>query len=388
MKVAVLGGGNAGWATSAHLSLMGFDVCLCDLPEFSDTIEPVKKYGGIEIKQAEGVEIRGLPSGFAKIDCVTTDVSEAVRDADLIFVLVPSYGQMRFAEAITPHLRDGQVVVFTPGNLASIEVWRMWRRIGFERDVVLAETNTLPYLCFKSAYLSDWNIIRQFVVRPTIWIGYYKEKVRFSAFPAKDTDRALKVVREVYPRYAKAKNVFETSLTNPNVMLHPAISLLNTGWIEATRWGFKFYTEGVTPSIGRVIEALESERLAVGRGLGIDLSYMDWLVERGGVEFKGRVHEVLRGDKALTLFSELCVHEIDTDLNFMFITEDVPYGLVPWASLAEKLGVETPIIRALIAIASAVNETDYWSVGRSLERLGMGEMSVEEVKSFVENGLS
>ena len=72
----------------------------------------------------------------------------------------------------------------------------------------------------------------------------------------------------------------------------------------------------------------------------------------------------------------------------MFITEDVPYGLVPWASLAEKLGVETPIMRALIALASAVNETDYWSVGRSLERLGMGGMSVEEVKSFVETGLS
>ena len=69
-----------------------------------------------------------------------------------------------------------------------------------------------------------------------------------------------------------------------------------------------------------------------------------------------------------------------------YLTEDVPMGLVFFASLGKALGVPTPIAEALINIASAVGQTDYWKTGRTLERLGLGGLSAAELRAYVEHG--
>jgi len=62
-----------------------------------------------------------------------------------------------------------------------------------------------------------------------------------------------------------------------------------------------------------------------------------------------------------------------------FITEDVPYGLVPAAQLAHKFNIDIPIIDATIKLASVINQTDYYNDGRSLEELGIANLSKEEL---------
>ena len=51
-------------------------------------------------------------------------------------------------------------------------------------------------------------------------------------------------------------------------MIHPAVTLLNAGLIERTGGAFLFYEEGVTESVGRAIEAVDRERLAIADALG------------------------------------------------------------------------------------------------------------------------
>jgi opine dehydrogenase len=44
----------------------------------------------------------------------------------------------------------------------------------------------------------------------------------------------------------------------------PAVSLLNVGQIEGSE-DFFFYEQGITPSIGRLMRAVDEERLAIAK---------------------------------------------------------------------------------------------------------------------------
>jgi opine dehydrogenase len=66
-------------------------------------------------------------------------------------------------------------------------------------------------------------------------------------------------------------------------------------------------------------------------------------------------------------------------LKFRYLSEDVPYGLVPIASLGNLAGVETLITKAIIMLASVINKTNYWQEGLTVEKLGFDGLSPREI---------
>jgi opine dehydrogenase len=182
----------------------------------------------------------------------------------------------------------------------------------------------------------------------------------------------------VYPAMAPAKNVLQTSLQNGNPVIHPVITLLNTALIERTKGDFLFYEEGVTPAVGRLIKAIDQERIAIGRALNIEvipepeLGHMQGYMaeptyDRGYAKAPG-----FRGIKA------------QRSLDYRYFYEDVGYGLVFWQSLAEQIGVETPHISAVTRLASVLMEQDYLAQGkRTMKSLGLSEYTVEELEQLL-----
>ena len=79
-SVAVLGAGHGGCAAAADLSKRGYSVRLH--ARNAERLAPLRTQGGIEA--------RGVAQGLVPIDLMTTDVTEAVRGADLIMLVVPS----------------------------------------------------------------------------------------------------------------------------------------------------------------------------------------------------------------------------------------------------------------------------------------------------------
>ena len=69
-----------------------------------------------------------------------------------------------------------------------------------------------------------------------------------------------------------------------------------------------------------------------------------------------------------------------------YITEDVPYGLVPLSGLAEKVNVPTPHMDAVITLASTFNGENYREMGRSLKNIGFADKTIEEITHFVYYG--
>src|SRR6266511_2323206 len=79
-SLTILGGGNTAFAVAANLALRGFEVTLCELPEFGWTLEPVQASGQIRL---DGVVERGV----GRLACVTSDFARAVPANELLLLI-------------------------------------------------------------------------------------------------------------------------------------------------------------------------------------------------------------------------------------------------------------------------------------------------------------
>ena len=81
-----------------------------------------------------------------------------------------------------------------------------------------------------------------------------KEAVPLAALPATCTQEVLAAISDAYPQFIDGVNVLHTGMNNMGAIFHPALTLLNMGWIEATHGDYQFYIDGVTPSVAAMLE--------------------------------------------------------------------------------------------------------------------------------------
>jgi opine dehydrogenase len=351
----VLGAGHGGMAMAAHLALTGCKVNLFNRTD--ERLQPVRLSGGIEVT--------GEVDGFATMNIVSSDPAEALDNADILMVVVPATGHRPMAELIAPHIKDGQILVLNPGRTGgALEVAQVFRERNPSVRPYIAEAQTLLY----AARVTNPAQVHIFGI---------KTSVPLAALPAYQTVDILPVIRKALPQFVPGDNVLTTSLDNIGAVFHPAITVLNAGRIEDTHGDFEYYVEGVTPAVASVLEAIDRERVAVAGALGIRAhTAREWLYlayEAAGKTLLDamRANPGYRGIKA------------PGTVQHRYITEDVPSSLVPIASIGEMLGVETPMIRSMIHMASAMHGVDYWTEGRTVDRLGIRGMSVKEIRFLV-----
>jgi len=358
VRYTVIGAGNGGKAMAAHLALLGFPVTLYN--RTPENIAVIKTRGGVELDGREG----GL-QGFGQLKLVTSDMGEALERAEVVMVVVPATAHADVARAAAPHLRDGQIVVLNPGRTGgALEFVHVLRRSGCNADVTVAETETLIYAC-RSEGPAQARVFR------------VKEAVPLAALPAARTPRVLDALSSAFPLFIDGVSVLHTSLNNMGAIFHPALTLLNAGRIESTGGDFQFYIDGVTPSVARLLEALDRERVTVAAALGIRArTGMEWLrlaYDATGATLHEAIHNQpgYRGIKA------------PPTLNHRYITEDVPMSLVPIAALGQRYGVRVRGMDSIIRQACIVHQTDYWRRGRTMEKLGVEELSRGELMRYV-----
>jgi hypothetical protein len=109
-KIAVLGGGHGAHTMAADLVLKGFEVNMCETPEFEEGIKKTLERKAIDLIDAWGEK------HTAKLNLVTTDFEEALKGVSYIMMAVPAIGSKKFFEAIMPYLEHGQTVIKWSGN--------------------------------------------------------------------------------------------------------------------------------------------------------------------------------------------------------------------------------------------------------------------------------
>ncbi len=357
LKVAVVGAGNGAHAIAGHLGMQGFPIRLYN--KFEEEIVHIRRQGGVTVE--------GVAQGFGPIELTTTDPEPVIAWADVIMVITPAFVHRLLAETCAPYLRDGQIILLNPGRTGgSLEFASVLQAQGLSARVHIAEAQSLIYACRISG-----------PARARI-IGI-KERLALAAFPASQTPRVLQTINRLYPQFYAADNVLEIGFDNIGAVFHPGAEILNANAIEAGQAG-EFYGD-MTPATVRFLEAVDRERLAVARAFGVEVdSAFNWLKRSYPTVTGDTLYQRLRSNKAYAGIKS------PATLKNRHLIDDIPTGLVPLASLGRLAGVPTPAIRAIIDIGSILLERDFWAEGRTVEKLGLTGMSVDEILEFVRTG--
>lgn len=367
MKIVILGAGSGACAAAVDLTLRGFTVSLYSRSE--TTIEPLQAQRGVQ--SVGGVFGRE----FVPVPTITCDVEEAVAGAEVFMVTVPAHGHRYYASLLAPYVSQDTVVLLHPGHTGgALGFVRAVRRSGSRGTIKCCEMRTLAYVAQKPAP-------HQVTV-----FGITSGDLGIAAFPGKYQPELVEVVKEIYPAVEPRQKVLETGLSNLNAVLHPAVTLLNAGWIEHTAGQFRIYSQGMTPAVGAVMEAVDGERLAIADAYALGAkSLARHFYEQGTTTeeafVSGSAYRVVKESPSSRRI------KAPSTLDHRFLHEDVGCGLVPMSALGNLVGVGTPNMEALIRLASLANGTDYASSGRTLDRMGLSGISMDCMDEFLYQGV-
>jgi opine dehydrogenase len=356
--VAVVGAGNGGKAVAADLALHGGEVRLFEWPEYRVNIEA--------LLATPVIEAEGVVHGEAPLALVTTDLSAAIAGTDLIMACVQGLAHERLAGELAPLMRNGTTILLNPGSTGgSLEFRRIFGECGVTADVLLAETSTLTH-CARTTGARG------------VHIGLRVKHIAFAALPGSETDGLLRSLQRVFPGLKPKADVLEVGLCNGNPVIHPAIMLGNIGAIERLGSDHHFYSEGVTPTVAKLVEAVDRERIALGKALGYDLMTEPEMSLAQGYSTTASYHDCYAGSP---VFKGL---RSPDGIGHRYLHEDVGLGLVTYISLGQMLGVETPASRALVTLASIATGRGYMTEGRrTIEKLGLAGLGEQEREALL-----
>ena len=354
MKVAILGSGNGACAMAFEWARAGHDVYMFDFPQFDRQIKAINAAGGIYSE--------GEMEGFQSVKYAGHDIALCLKDAPLIFAVGPAYSTEPFGKACAPYLQEGQVYVVCPGSCMGAVIFK--NALGLAIDdysVTVADTSTLPYAVriIEDGKIAVYNRLGGGCLLATL--------------PSSQNDMVYDLLKPVHDCIEKAKNIFQTCLQNANPMLHPCITTLNAARIEGPE-DFFFYEQGVTPGVGRLLKAIDEERIALGAALGLVIEDDPHISIRQGYMTEENYDS---GYATAPGFTGIYAQ---TQLDYRYYNEDAGFGLVLWLDLADRLGMELPTIRAMLQIVSAIMDRDYKAEkARTLDTLGLAGYSIEQL---------
>jgi opine dehydrogenase len=354
LSFCVAGAGNGGLAMAGHLGLMGFPVSLYNRTD--EALNGVRWHGGISVE--------GAVEGFGPVRLASSDMAEAIEGCDVVMVVTPATAHKALASSMAPHLRTGQCVLLNPGRTGgALEFSHVLRDAGCTAQAIVAEAQTFLYA---SRALS----------RSSAKIFKIKNAIPVATLPAHWIPDLLAILRPAFPCFVAGTNVLSTSLENIGAVFHPALTLLNMGWIEATGGDFQYYLDGITPSVAMILEKVDSERVAVATALGIrTVTAREWLYLNYDSPGKN-LYEAIQGTAAYKGIMA------PSSANHRYVSEDVPMSLVPIASIGKMLGVSVDTIEMIVDLACLAHGVDYRAVGRTAESLGIAGLSVKEIRQM------
>lgn len=344
MNISVLGAGNGGTAIAAQLSLYGHDVRLIKTSHamHDDNFDYLVDNGGKVVLSEKEKQTR------ATIKHVTRDLS-MLSDSEVVIIYIQTNYHENLIRRMKPHLRDGQIILINPGYLSTAYVLKHCSDI----DLTICEA--------QSSFL-DCRISKPGHIK----IGFRNVRNPLGIYPASRTMESKEILDQLGFPFVYLPSVVEAALHNPNLIVHTVGAIMSIPRIEKTKGEYCMYHEVFTPSVWRILESLDEEKMNVMAKLGCRrISYVEACKFRNTLDDKRNAKDVFLWYAAMPTRAKG-----PTKVDSRYISEDVPQGLVLLETLGQKLKVKTPICTSLINIASSALGRNLRLEGRTIEGLG------------------
>ena len=355
MRIAILGAGAIAYGAAAYLIKRGHEPIL-----WSPSGERTRELAGGEPLVATGA----LEGEFRPR--VASSCADAVSGADAIFVALPANGHRVVFDAAAPHIKPGQVVVIS-GHL-SFGALYLARKLA-DRGL------QIPIIAWGTTVTTGRQL------GPTqVRIANIRKRVDVATLPTEASKHGLAVCQELFgDRFVPRSDILAIAISNLNPQNHMGIAILNLTRMErGEAWG---QSENLTDAVGRLLEALDAERLAIADAIGAEVRtirehyHLSFDVPMGSVgEMSRAMHR--RGDRTLG----------PTDLNTRYILEDVPFGLVPTERLGRLVGSPAVLHESGINLLSAIYGRDFRAENDLLPPLGLDGLSLTALRTLCRQG--
>ena len=377
MIVTIVGGGNAGSRNAFVAAENGHEVRILKTSRgvsHDAHFEAMRKNGGLwGIDNTRSAKYSDFDHEsertFQPLVLVTRDVEEAILGADVIMVFVLVEFHETLARRLAPYLRENQLLILAPGYMGSV----YFHRHCAERPLLSeAESNA------HDAFVHEPGCVK---------VIFRNVRNCLSYLPAEATDRGQAIASELFETYRDTReNIVATALHNPNLTVHTVGMYAMKPMMD---YCAKYHPDEVpgmyrdalgTDFAWAVLDLLDRERMDVLEAYGCErIPYLEACRFRNEEDLSKDAREVFEAYKVVTPGGPDTFHH-------RYITEDVPYGLVLMSSLGRAMGVPTPTCDHVVQVAGAVMGRDYFSEGRTLERLGIEHLGREELLAFIERG--
>jgi len=382
--VAVLGGGACAQTFAADFAFEGYKVHLYELQEFvQESLGEVLKTHEIEVRGSQLNFKWFKRTGVAKVQVVTTEISDALKGAGLVIVAIPSNGHRTFFEKMIPHLEEGQVISIFPDNFGSLMLRNMMREKGCNANVIIGGWSSMPYGVRRIG-----PGVVDCIVRTHRLMG--------DALPSKDGDKFFETMEALPPfkgtsMLERGDTVIGVGLSNPNPVVHTPGSILSVGPMEVSQMEemtlgipkgkFSMYKHGMSPAVSRVQFAFYQEMRKIADAMGIKITNYS----ESQFFSKGSI----MGVEYFSPFSDTNLPPIvgPDSTEHRYFTEDIPVGTVVYYHLAKKFGLEVPIIESIIQLGSVICKRDFFKEGRSLREMGIEDLNKEQIVRYVKEGI-
>jgi len=356
--ITVLGAGNGGAALAAFLTTQGYQVVLYELPRFRQNIT--------DLCQQNAIEATGIINGTCKLALVTDDIQAALSTAQVVFVVTHAAAHAELAKISAPFLKNAQTVALCPGYPGGLlEFLSVLNQNGCKANFLPVEFSVLPFPCLRKGM--------------SVEIKGQKEVIMAAAYPSSRTGEALAILRPFFPTLIPAQNILATGLNETNIFIHSVIALFNIGRVEGKQ-PWKFYAEGCTPAIGKLIEELDAERLMLMRALGLNSESLAFWLKKFYNSQGMTGNDIYQ---LLTNFPPFQKTAGPQSVMHRYFSEDIAFGLVPLVELGNKLSTPVPLMESLLKLAESLTGINYRATGRTLGKMGLGNLDGPQLRKHL-----
>ncbi len=362
-SVTICGCGSGGMAMASDLSLLGCKVNLYEFPDLKDNLGPIRENDGILLTG----NTHSGKTGLAKLNRITDAAEEAIEDVELIMINVPAMAVDRFVESLSPYLIESQIIVVTTGYWASLRSKGVLEKTGVLEKITFVEEHIMPYLSGKlaPAHAHIYN---------------FKRDIRISAWPATKNKIAYDVLKKLYPQMKLSKNVLENNFYTGNPSVHAQINIPKASFFFERAKEFKFYSE-VSMCASKLMDAFDKEKMQVAAAFDCKVpNHVDWF--KRTYKYKGKNRYEIYGNVT-------CPHAMQWSndaVNRRLLREDLCYFFVPMEQLAEVVGINIPVTKAIIEMLQIFTDFDYRSKGITLKDLGIDGLNKNQIIDYLTYG--
>ncbi|MEM7695487.1 MAG: NAD/NADP octopine/nopaline dehydrogenase family protein [Pseudomonadota bacterium] len=344
MKVGIAGAGSIAFATAALLEKNGHSVTLWS-----------PSGAGTEALANAPLTAKGAVEGTFSPAIAASPA--ALCAAEVVLVAVPGYGHKAVFDALAPCLQAGtEVIISSHASFGALYLARALAARGLQ----------LPITCWGTTAVTGRRTGETEVTVNTV-----RKKVDACTVPAAREAAALATCRALFGDvFVPRAGMLAITLSNLNPQNHMGIALLNMTRMEhGETWG---QGANVTPHVGRLLERLDEERLAIAGALGLQVKtifehfHQSFHVPIASIsEMNFEMHRQGRGGTG------------PATADSRYVTEDVPYGLLPVALLGEMAGRPARLHEAGIDIFSAMYGRDFRAENTLLPALDLGGLPLD-----------